>query len=46
MAVILDGKAVAQKTKDELKKLYPQISEKILRMAYEKIPQFTAEVSK
>ena len=33
-------------TKDELKKLYPQISEKILRMAYEKIPQFTAEVSK
>lgn len=27
-------------TRDELKKLYPQVSEKILRLAYEKIPQF------
>lgn len=30
-------------TKDELKSLYPQISEKILRLAYEKVPQFPTE---
>lgn len=27
-------------TKDELKNLYPQVSEEILRLAYEKVPQF------
>ncbi len=33
-------------TKAELKSLYPQVSEKILRLAYEKVPQFSAEDSK
>ncbi len=33
-------------TKAELKSLYPQVSEKILRLAYEKVPQFAMEDSK